>query len=429
MTKQFYIYTFGCQMNVYDSDRLRDALIHNGWTLSSTPDTADLVVLNTCSVREKATDKVFSELGRIKKKKKDTTKIAVIGCVAKESGKEIYRRAPYVDYVYGPQAWHLLLHNLAKDFRDIDVDTHGVDKFDELPMATDTAAAAFVSIQEGCNHFCTYCIVPFTRGREVSRPFDKVMDEVRHLVKLGAIEINFLGQNVNNYQDDNGKNLADLVRETAKLDNVQRIRFTTSYPTCLTDELIDLYRTEPKLIPFIYLPIQAGGDKTLKRMNRRYTRDQYFAIIDKLKAANPNIQVSSDFIVGFPGESDADFEDTLDAVRRVRPIQSFSFKYSKRPHTGAALLPDQIDPDVAQDRLEKLQTLLKDIQREFNESCVGQKIKVLVEHVGRDNPNIIICRSENMQTVVLPKDESLIGKIIEVEITKANTTTLKGQLC
>ncbi len=422
----FLIKTFGCQMNVYDSTRLSDALIKEGWKETTDLKEADLLIVNTCAVRKKATDKIFSQLGRFKKAKKEEAKIAVIGCVAKEAENEIFKRAPYVNYVFGPQSWHILLTALKNDLKVIDTNYRGIEKFDSLPQSKNQTSTGFVSIMEGCDNFCTYCIVPYTRGREFSRPFEDIMEEVNNLVANGALEINFLGQNVNNYKYEN-YTIVDLVNQTAKIDKVKQIRFTTSYPSYLTDEQIELFATTPKLVPFIYLPIQAGSNKILKRMNRRYTREEYLGIIEKLKKTNPNIQISSDFIVGFSGETEKDFEDTLDIVEKVKFITSFSFKYSPRPHTAAYILKDDVDDPIKEERLKRLQTALLKNQKEFNQSCVGKTMDVLID--GYDKTKTKLSgRTIYMQNVILEGSPKLTNTIQKVKITSGTQSSLRGEI-
>ncbi len=417
-------------MNVYDSDRLSTTLENRGWALTDKVEEADLVVLNTCSVREKATEKVFSHLGaiqKIRKKHNKEMKIAVIGCVAKELGKKVRHRAQYVDYVFGPQSWHLLLSAIDSQQTLCDTGNYRLDKFKNLAQVKTKSVSAFISIQEGCDNVCTYCIVPFTREREFSRKFNDIISEVKKVVKNGAKEIVFLGQNVNNYKDSDGKNLADLIRETAKIEQVKRIRYVTSYPTYLTNELIDLFRTEPKIMPFLNLPIQAGSNNVLKKMNRHYTREEYFAVLEKIKKANPKVAISSDIIVGFCDESDEDFEDTLDAIKKCKFIISYSFKYSPRPHTPAFKFKDNVSPKDKSERLKKVQTLLKKIQKEFNEKYIGNSVDVLVEQNPREG--FYRGRSPYMQNVEIKSDEKdLIGKMVSVKINDASAFTMYGEI-
>ena len=314
--KKFFIQTFGCQMNVYDSWRIAAMLQHRGMTQTYNVSDADIIILNTCAVRAKATDKVFSALGRIKRAKKPSALFGIVGCVAREAGATAFRRIPELNFVLGPQSYHKLPQIIENpDARLLNIDLGGLEKFDEMPQMISSPTVTYIPIQEGCNHVCTYCIVPYTRGRELSRSFNDVMRDTLHAASTGAIEICFLGQNVNGYKytDESGKTyrLSDLIRETAKIDTVKRIRFTSSYPTEMTDDLIDMFATEPKLLPFLNMPIQSGSENVLKRMNRPYSLELYMDIIHKLRIARPDIQISSDFIVGFPGESDDDFEQTM----------------------------------------------------------------------------------------------------------------------
>jgi tRNA-2-methylthio-N6-dimethylallyladenosine synthase len=425
--KKFFIKTFGCQMNVYDGQRIAGLL--RGMGLASTDDVtdADIIILNTCAVREKASNKVFSELGRIRGQKKPGALFGMVGCVAREAGAAAFKRIPELNFVLGPQSYHKLPQVLENpDARLLNVDLSGLEKFDELPPMTDVPTITYIPIQEGCDHFCTYCIVPFTRGRELSRPFDDCMQDVRAAADGGAIEICFLGQNVNGYRALRSYTLADLIRATAKIKSVKRIRFTSSYPTEMTDDLISLFGTEPKLLPFLNLPIQSGSPDVLTRMNRPYSLALYIDIIDKLKAARPDIQVSSDFIVGFPGESDAEFEETLDIIRRVRYINSYSFKYSPRPHTAAALMQGQVPDNIKRTRLKTLDDLLTEINREFNESCIGTIFDCLVEGPDKTGRHLI-ARSPYMQQVIIPRPEN-VEPIIMVKITDANKCSLRGEV-
>ncbi|MBN2676301.1 MAG: tRNA (N6-isopentenyl adenosine(37)-C2)-methylthiotransferase MiaB [Alphaproteobacteria bacterium] len=428
--KKFLIRTFGCAMNVYDSERLKDTLASRGWSPTEDVEVADLIVLNTCSVREKATEKVFSHLGKFKKlkDKKPSLKLAVIGCVAKELGTVVQKRAKYVEYVFGPQSWHLLLNALENQPSLCDVGNYKLDKFNHLALTKQNHMSGFISIQEGCDNMCTYCIVPHTRGREISRAFDEIMQEVAQVVKNGAIEIVFLGQNVNNYKDDDGKTLADLIRATAKISEVQRIRYLTSYPTYLTDDLIDLFRIEPKLMPFLNLPIQAGSNAVLKKMNRHYSREQYLEIIKKLKTARSDIAISSDFIVGFCGETEEDFEDSLDIIRQVKFVHSYSFKYSQRPHTAALkMMEDDVSPEDKTERLNKIQALLKSIQKEYNESFIGKQMEVLIEENPREG--FFRGRSPYMHPVEIKTDKkNLIGQTLPIAIYDASPFLLYGEI-
>ena len=364
--KKFFIQTFGCQMNVYDGWRIAAMLTHRGMVQTDQVSDADIIILNTCAVRAKATDKVFSALGRIRRAKKPSALFGIVGCVAREAGATAFRRIPDLNFVLGPQSYHKLPEIIENpDAKLFNIDLGGLEKFDSLPQMERSPRIAYIPIQEGCNHCCTYCIVPYTRGRELSRPFDACMRDTIHAAKTGAIEICFLGQNVNGYKytDENGNiyRLSDLIRETAKIPEIMRIRFTSSYPTEMTDDLIDMFRTEPKLLPFLNMPIQSGAPEILKRMNRPYSLELYCDIINKLRIARPDIQISSDFIVGFPGETDSDFEQTMKIAQQIKYINSYSFKYSPRPHTAAAIMPNQIQENIKAQRLAALDNCLNEL--------------------------------------------------------------------
>ncbi|NVJ92166.1 MAG: tRNA (N6-isopentenyl adenosine(37)-C2)-methylthiotransferase MiaB [Methylocystaceae bacterium] len=443
--KKLFIKTYGCQMNVYDSSRMEDVLKPLGYETTDGPDDANMVILNTCHIREKASEKVYSELGRLKKIKKkrsenDEMIIAVAGCVAQAEGEEISRRAPYVDMVFGPQTYHNLPEMLAKAHRAGDETGRGIlmtdfpaeDKFDHLPDPVKPEGyTAFLSIQEGCDKFCTYCVVPYTRGAEYSRPAAQVMKEARQLIAQGALEITLLGQNVNAYHGDDGHGgewtLGRLIRELADLDGLERIRYTTSYPAEVDDDLISAHADVPQLMPYLHLPVQAGSNRVLAAMNRNHTREQYLEIIAKLKAARPDLALSSDFIVGFPGENERDFEDTLDIIRQVGFIQAFSFVYSARPGTPAAAMDLQVDKVVANERLQILQKLLMDIQTQFNEDCVGREFPILLERVGR-KPGQLVGRSPYMQPVHVEAPLDFVGQIHDLKIISARPNSLGAQI-
>ena len=385
--KKIYIKTYGCQMNVYDSDRMSDLMTGIGYENIDTPEEANMVLINTCHIREKAAEKLYCDLGRIKKHKEKMQKkgqemiVAVAGCVGQAEGKEIFKRAPIVDIIVGPESYQTLPDLVGKVLRDkskeIDLDFKPDSKFDILKESKEkSAVSSFLSIQEGCDKFCTFCVVPYTRGSEFSRPVQQIITEARNLSNNGAKEIYLLGQNVNAYhgQDLNGKdtNLAQLIKELTKIDNIKRIRYTTSHPRDMDDELITSHGEIDKLMPFLHLPIQSGSNNILKAMNRKHTRQDYFKIIEKLRQARPDIGLSSDFIVGFPGETDQDFEDTLDLVRKVKFTSCYSFKYSPRPGTPAPNL-EQIDEQIKTQRLEILQNLLAKQQFEFNQQFEGRE--------------------------------------------------------
>lgn len=419
-------------MNVYDSWRIAAMLDARGMTETKKVADADIIILNTCSVREKATNKVFSELGRIRDAKKPDALFGIVGCVAREAGGTAFHRIPELNFVLGPQSYHRLPAILDDpDTKLLNIDLTGLEKFDELPQMTTAPVVSYIPIQEGCNHCCTYCIVPYTRGREISRSFDDVMRDTLHAAKTGAIEICFLGQNVNGYKytDETGKTfrLSDLIRETAKMPEIHRIRFTSSYPTEMTDDLVEMFATEPKLLPFLNMPIQSGSPDVLKRMNRPYSLDAYMEIINKLRAARPDIQISSDFIVGFPGETDSDFEQTLEIAQRVRYINSYSFKYSPRPHTAAALMSDQIPENIKRERLAVLDNTLNEIQREFNESCVGKTLTCLCEGTDKTGRHLLY-RTPYMQQCIVAKPQNKSPETTaKIKITAANRASLRGE--
>ena len=428
--KKFFIQTFGCQMNVYDGWRIAAMLEHRGMVRTDDISDADIIILNTCAVRAKATDKVFSALGRIRRAKKPSALFGIVGCVARESGADAFRRIPDLNFVLGPQSYHKLPDILENpDARLLNIDLGGLEKFDALPQMVKSPRVAYIPIQEGCNHVCTYCIVPYTRGREISRSFESVMAETIHAAKTGAIEICFLGQNVNGYKytDKNGKlyRLSDLIRETAKIPEIMRIRFTSSYPTEMTDDLISMFATEPKLLPFLNMPIQSGAPNVLTRMNRPYSLELYTDIIRKLKIARPEIQISSDFIVGFPGETDDDFEQTMRIAEQIKYINSYSFKYSPRPHTAAALMPDQIPENVKAARLAKLDAYLNEIQREFNIGCVDKTLSCLLEGVDKTGRHLVYRTPFMQQCIVEYRDNA--PELADIQITAANKASLRGK--
>ncbi|MCL2017885.1 MAG: tRNA (N6-isopentenyl adenosine(37)-C2)-methylthiotransferase MiaB [Alphaproteobacteria bacterium] len=425
--KSFYIKTFGCQMNVYDGQRISGMLCGLGMMPTDDVTTADLIILNTCAVREKASNKVFSELGRIRNRKKPDALFGIIGCVAREEGANSFRRIPELNFVLGPQSYHKLADIIENpDAKLLNIDLSGLEKFDALPPMIDNPVVAYIPIQEGCNHCCTYCIVPYTRGRELSRSFDDVINDVH--AATGAIEICFLGQNVNGYKDKDGKNLADLIQATAKIESVKRIRFTSSYPTEMSDGLIKLFGQEPKLLPFLNMPIQSGSPDVLTRMNRPYSLVLYIDIIEKLRDVCPNIQISSDFIIGFPGELDSDFEMTCDIARRIGYINSYSFKYSPRPHTAAATMDNQIPENIKKQRLKILDDILTENNRTFNESCIGHTMPCLIE--GRDKTGgHLLARTPYMQQVIIAATSAAaVAPIQNIKITSANKCSLRGKI-
>ncbi|MBQ8255953.1 MAG: tRNA (N6-isopentenyl adenosine(37)-C2)-methylthiotransferase MiaB [Alphaproteobacteria bacterium] len=417
-------------MNVYDGWRIAAMLEHHDFVRTDDVSDADIIILNTCAVRAKATDKVFSALGRIRRAKKPSALFGIVGCVARESGADAFRRIPDLNFVLGPQSYHKLPEILKNpDTKLLNIDLGGLEKFDELPQMEKSPLVAYIPIQEGCNHCCTYCIVPYTRGRELSRPFDDCLRDTIHAAKTGAVEICFLGQNVNGYKytDENGKTyrLSDLIREAAKIPEIMRIRFTSSYPTEMTDDLISMFATEPKLLPFLNMPIQSGSQNVLTRMNRPYSLELYTDIIHKLKIARPDIQISSDFIVGFPGETDEDFEQTMKIASDIRYINSYSFKYSPRPHTAAAIMPDQIPENIKAARLAKLDTFLNEVQRDFNESCIDKTLECLFEGTDKTGKHLVY-RTPFMQQCIVPACDNA-PKLAHITITAANKASLRGK--
>lgn len=435
--KRLYIKTYGCQMNVYDSERMADVLRPLGYGVVDDPEGADLVVLNTCHIREKATEKVYSELGYIKQMKDRKAEaggrmtIAVAGCVAQAEGKEIMHRQKAVDLVVGPQAYHQLPELIARAHRAtgerLAADFAADEKFDALPAERHvTGVTAFLTVQEGCDKFCTFCVVPYTRGGEWSRPVNDIVEEAKRLAGQGVREVTLLGQNVNAYDGD-GQTLAKLVRQLARIDGLDRIRYTTSHPRDMGDDLIEAHGELPELMPYLHLPVQAGSDKILKAMNRDHTAESYVKLIEKIRAARPDIAMSGDFIVGFPGERDGDFDKTLELVREVGFASAFSFKYSRRPGTPASAMPGQVDEAVKAERLERLNQLLDEQQRAFNAAQVGKVMPVLFEKSGR-HPGQIVGRSPYLQAVHAEGPESLIGTIASVRIESAAKMSLGGVL-
>lgn len=442
VSEKYYIKTFGCQMNVYDSSRIADMLKKRGLVETLKQEEADIVLFNTCHIREKAAEKLFSDLGRahlIKLERMEQGKqtvIGVVGCVVQAEDEQIVKRAPFVDFAVGPLMYHTIpdiLERIKENEEhqcEIKTDFPAESKFDYLPENTSKGACSFLAIQEGCNNFCTYCVVPYTRGAEYSRPIAEVLTEARRLVAGGTLEINLLGQNVNSYhgEDENGKerDLSYLLHKIAEIDGLKRIRYTTSYPADMTDDLIACHKDIGILMPYLHLPIQSGSDKVLKAMNRRHNSADYMRVVEKLKTANPQIGMSSDFIVGFPGETDEDFQKTLDVVNTVKYIQAFSFKYSKRPGTPAAVMDDQVEEKVKKERLDILQTLLFDYQTKFNQSCVGKNMTVLLEQKGRHKGQLI-GRTPYMQNLHVKTNDDNMNKIIDVEVVEATTNSLSGK--
>jgi len=439
--KALYIKSYGCQMNVYDSQRMCDILTPLGYRSVNAPDGADLIILNTCHIREKAAEKVYSELGRLRALKKSKGPgadmvVAVAGCVAQAEGQEILARAPMVDMVFGPQTYHRLPDMLARlaagEGPVLETDFAVEDKFDKLADGHRASApAAFLTIQEGCDKFCTFCVVPYTRGAEFSRPVAKIEAEARALVASGAREITLLGQNVNAYHGELGgtetMGLGALCRRLADIDGLERIRYTTSHPRDMDEDLISAHGDLQKLMPYLHLPVQSGSDAILASMNRGHTSDHYRALVGQIRARRPDIALSSDFIVGFPGETDKDFKETLRLIEDVHYAQAFSFKYSPRPGTPGATMDGAIDEQVKSERLGELQALLSKQQAEFNKASIGKTMTVLFEKTGR-HPGQIVGRSPYLQAVYVGAPEALIGTLGEVEITQTRPNSLAASL-
>ena len=442
MSKKYFIKTFGCQMNVYDSSRIADMLQKEGYEEAKRQEDADLVLFNTCHIREKAAEKLFSDLGRAKlvaderEAEGKKTVIGVAGCVVQAEDTQIIRRAPFVDFAVGPLMYHKIPQILSEVAQKkehsgiVNTEFPADSKFDFLPENKAQGACSYLAVHEGCNNFCTYCVVPYTRGAEYSRPVTEIIAEAKRLIATGTIELNLLGQNVNSYhgEDETGKerNLAYLLRRVAELDGLKRLRYTTSYPADVDDDLIDCHRDLKILMPYLHLPIQSGSDKILKAMNRRHNSSDYLRIVEKLRKANPDLRMSSDFIVGFPGETDEDFQKTLDVVNEVKYIQAFSFKYSRRAGTPAAVMDNQVEEKVKKERLNVLQDLLFSYQEAFNKSCVGKIMPVLFEQKGRHKGQLI-GRTPYMQNLHIETNSDNINKIIEVEVTEATTNSLSGK--
>jgi tRNA-2-methylthio-N6-dimethylallyladenosine synthase len=431
--KKVFVKTYGCQMNVYDSERMTAALGAQGYAPTENPADADLVLLNTCHIREKAAEKVYSELGRLKglKTARPGMMIGVTGCVAQAEGAEIIARAPVVDLVVGPQAYHRLPSLIARreaGERPVETEFPPEDKFDHLPEPSRgrRAPAAFLTVQEGCDKFCAFCVVPYTRGAEVSRPAARIEAEARGLVERGVVEITLLGQNVNAYRDSDAVGLAALVRRLARIEGLERIRYTTSHPNDMDDDLIAAHGDEAKLMPFLHLPVQSGSDRVLKAMNRRHRGEDYLRLVERIRAARPDMAMSGDFIVGFPGETEADFAETLALVQAVGYAQAFSFAYSARPGTPAAGRPG-VAPEVAFDRLHRLQALLARQQAAFQAGLVGRMLPVLIEKRGREAEQMA-GRSPYLNAVHLDAPRDLVGRVVPVRILAASSNSLAGEL-
>jgi tRNA-2-methylthio-N6-dimethylallyladenosine synthase len=431
--KKLFVKTYGCQMNVYDSARMTDLLTPLGYALADAPEDADMVILNTCHIREKAAEKVYSELGRLARMKdeKSGMLIAVAGCVAQAEGEEIVARQPAVDMVVGPQSYHRLPEMIARVTREkghaLETDFPADEKFDALPEENSVdGPAAFLTVQEGCDKFCTFCVVPYTRGNEYSRPVVQIEAEARRLIAKGVREITLLGQNVNAYCND-GVTLAGLIERLSRLDGLERLRYTTSHPRDMGEDLIAAHRDNSKLMPFLHLPVQSGSDRVLKAMNRQHTAEDYLRLVERIRAARPDIALSSDFIVGFPGETDKDFEATMALIREVNFAQAFSFKYSPRPGTPASAAKIQVPEEVKDERLYALQALLRQQQDAFNASCETRTFPVLFEKPGR-RAGQAIGRSPYLQAVYAEDAAHLIGKIAKVRIEEAMPNSLRGSL-
>ena len=436
-SKKVFVKTYGCQMNVYDSERMVEALGSKGYEQTTKPEDADMILLNTCHIREKAAEKVYSELGRFKelKAEKPNLKIGVAGCVAQAEGEEIMRRQPMVDLVVGPQSYHRLPDLEAKlenGGKSIETDFPEEDKFAILkdrPKGK-RAPSAFLTVQEGCDKFCAFCVVPYTRGAEVSRPAEQILSEARGLVDRGVREITLLGQNVNAYHGIGAKgaewSLARLIWALDEIDGLQRIRFTTSHPNDMADDLIEAHATCTKLMPYLHLPVQSGSNKILKRMNRSHTAESYLKLIEKIREARPDILLSGDFIVGFPEETEEDFEDTMDLIKEVKYGQAFSFKYSTRPGTPAAERK-QVPESLKTERLRRLQALIATQQSEIQDQMVGRTVSVLFEKKGRFDGQMV-GKSEYLHAVHVTSDDVAIGSLAPVQITKSKVNSLTGEL-
>ena len=437
--KRLYLKTYGCQMNVYDSERMVDLMAPHGFVLSEEPDNSELIILNTCHIREKAAEKVYSDLGRLVPLKRKSIsegknlKIVVAGCVAQAEGEEIIKRQPAVDIVVGPQTYHklpeLLFNNMKSSRSVVATEFPTESKFDDLLIdKINDNPTSFVSVQEGCDKFCSFCVVPYTRGAEYSRPVQDIIKEINVLVSKGAKEICLLGQNVNAYHGLMGKkswSLSRLIKEIAEIENLKRIRYTTSHPADMTQDLVDAHGQIEQLMPYLHLPIQSGDDLILKAMNRNYKVEDYISIINRLRLVRPDIALSSDFIVGFPGESEQAFKNTLNLIEAVEFSQSYSFKYSRRPGTPASIMQGQIEEKLKLERLLVLQEVLNSQQLNFNKSFVNTKMEILLERKGRKD-NQLVGRTPYMQATHIENNASSIGEIVEVRINGATKNSLKG---
>ena len=436
--KKVFIKTHGCQMNEYDSAKMLDLLSEKEeFTATDTPEDADLLVLNTCSIREKAQERVFHQIGRWKKlkDKNPNLKIAIGGCVASQEGKKLTQRAPAVDIVFGPQTLHRL-PSLFKEAsitekKQLDISFPKIEKFDYLPQSSSDSVTAFVSVAEGCNKYCSFCVVPHTRGHEVSRPVEDILVEIESLASRGVREVNLLGQNVNNFKgtfEGEKKSLAFLIEKVSKVNGIDRIRYTTSHPFEFKDDLVDLYKDTPELVSHVHLPVQSGSDRILKLMRRRYSAASYLELISRIRENRPGISFSSDFIVGFPGETDKDFQDTLDIVEKVGFDESFSFIYSPRPNTPAAEMEDNVSKDIKKERLTILQHKLNELSSRISRKMVGSLERCLVLGVSKKNPGELQARTENNRVVNFATEANVIGKFVNLEIVDQLTNSLRGKL-
>ena len=424
--RTFKIKSFGCQMNVYDGERMAELLGGDGMTAAAEGEDADLVVLNTCHIREKAAEKAYSDVGRLKRDDGSKPLIALAGCVAQAEGAEARRRSPMIDIVVGPQAYHRLPEMVAQAMsgaRPVDTDMPAISKFDAFPQRRRANPSAFLTVQEGCDKFCTYCVVPYTRGAEISRPWNDIVTEARALVAGGAREIVLLGQNVNAWEHD-GRGLADLIRALAKIDGLERIRYTTSHPVNMSDDLIAAHGEIDKLMPYLHLPVQSGSNRVLRAMNRSHTVETYLATIEKMRAARSDIALSGDFIVGFPGETEEDFQATLQIVDAVRYASAYSFKYSARPGTPAAVMEDQIPREIMDDRLQRLQARINAHSLAFNTSKVGSQTQILIERKGR-HPGQMIGKSPWLQSVHV-ETAAQPGEFMDVTLLAAGPNSMTG---
>ena len=426
--KSFRIKSFGCQMNVYDGERMAELLAAEGMHAAADGEDAELVVLNTCHIREKAAEKAYSDIGRLRREDGSRPLVALAGCVAQAEGGEAQRRSPMIDLVVGPQAYHRLpamIAEAAAGGRLVDTDLPALAKFDHLPERRRSGASAFLTVQEGCDKFCTYCVVPYTRGAEVSRPFAAIVEEARALVDSGAVEITLLGQNVNAWSDGD-RGLADLIGALDCIDGLERIRYTTSHPADMDEALIAAHGEVAKLMPYLHLPVQSGSDRVLKAMNRSHTAESYVRLIERFRAARPDIAISGDFIVGFPGETEAEFEETLAIVDEVGYAAAYSFKYSPRPGTPAAALDGQVPAEVMDERLQRLQARIAAHALAFNQRCIGRDTRILIDRKGR-RPGQVIGKSPWLQSVHVEADAP-IGAMLDVTVTSAGPNSLGALL-